>query len=75
MPNKRVNINNNLMNQVIYKEINVNKVVYKTLTTTNFNSKSMRFLIKSTKNTVSPLVRQVCGLGGPGLCGLVGSKI
>ena len=38
------------MNQMMYKKINVNKVLYETLTTTNFNSKSMRFLFKSAKN-------------------------
>jgi len=31
------------MNQMMYKEINVNKVLYKTLVITNFNSKNMRF--------------------------------
>ena len=38
------------MNQMIYKKIDVNKVVYKTLTTTNFNFKMMRFFFKSVKN-------------------------
>ena len=37
------------MNKMMYKEINVNKILYKTLTTTNFNSKNIRFLFKSTK--------------------------
>jgi len=32
------------MNKMMYKKINVNKVLYKRLTTTNFNSKSMIFL-------------------------------
>jgi len=31
----------------MYEEINVNRVLYKTLTTTKFNSKNMRFLFKS----------------------------
>jgi len=31
----------------MYKEINVNKVMHKTLTTTNLNSKSMKFIFKS----------------------------
>jgi len=34
----------------MYKEINVNKVLYKTLTTTNFNFKNMRFIFKNAKN-------------------------
>jgi len=34
----------------MYKEISVNKVIYKTLITTNFNSKNIKFLFKSTKN-------------------------
>ena len=38
------------MNQMMYKEININKVLYKTLIITNFNFKNIRFLFKSTKN-------------------------
>ena len=38
------------MNKMMYKEISVNKVIYKTLITTNFNSKNIKFLFKSTKN-------------------------
>ena len=38
------------MNQMMDKKINVNKVLNKTLTTTKFNSKSMKFLFKSAKN-------------------------
>ena len=38
------------MNQIMYKEINVNKVLYKTLTTTHLYSKSMRSLFKSVKH-------------------------
>jgi len=34
----------------MYKEMNVSKVLYKTLITTNFNSKNIRFLFKSDKN-------------------------
>jgi len=34
----------------MYKEINVNKVLYKTLTTTHLYSKSMRSLFKSVKH-------------------------
>jgi len=39
---KKININNNLINQMIYKKINVNKIVYKWLFTTNFNSKNIK---------------------------------
>jgi len=38
------------MNKMMYKEINANRCLYQTLTITNFNSKSMRFLFKSSKN-------------------------
>jgi len=48
MPNK-ININNTLMNQMMYKEINVNKILYKTLITTNFYSKSIRYIFISAK--------------------------
>jgi len=34
------------MNEMIYNEINVNKVIYKTLTIVSFYSKSMRSLFK-----------------------------
>jgi len=34
----------------MYKEINVNKVLYKTLSITNFNSKSLKFIFKNFKN-------------------------
>jgi len=42
-------MNNTSMNQMRHKEINVNKVLYKTLTTTNFNFESMTLLFKSAK--------------------------
>jgi len=48
------------MNQMMYKKVNVNKVLYKTLNTTSFNSKSKRFLFKRVKNKegqVDELVR------------------
>ena len=51
---------------MMYKEINVNKVIYKTLTTTNFNFKSMKVLFKSAKNKE----RRV---GGPSQYELAGS--
>jgi len=35
---------------MMYKEINVNKVLYKTLKTVNFNSKNMRFLFLNVKS-------------------------
>ena len=38
------------MNKMIYKKINVNKVLYKTLITINFNLKNIKFLFKSVKN-------------------------
>ena len=38
------------MSQMMYKEININKVLYKTLTTINFYSKNMRSLFKSIKS-------------------------
>jgi len=37
------------MNKMMYTKSNVNKFLYKTLTTTNFNLKNMRFLSKSAK--------------------------
>ena len=37
---------------MMYKEINVKKVLYKTLITTNFYSKNTRSLFKSVKNKV-----------------------
>jgi len=40
---------NNSMNKMMYTKSNVNKFLYKTLTTTNFNLKNMRFLSKSAK--------------------------
>ena len=51
-------------NQIIYKEINVNKVLCKTLTTTNLNFKNMIFLFKSVKHKegwVGELVRSTFG--------------
>ena len=39
------------MNQMIYKEIIVNKVLFKTLTTTNFNLKNIVF-VKTVKNII-----------------------
>jgi len=42
----------------MYKEINVNKVIYKILITTNFYLKNMRFLFKSVKNKKGELVDQ-----------------
>ena len=33
----------------MYKEINIKKVLYETLITTNFNFKTIRFLFKSAK--------------------------
>jgi len=38
------------MNEMLYKEININKFLYKILITDNFNSKSMKFHFKSVKN-------------------------
>ena len=38
------------MNKMMYTKININKVLYKTLTTINFNLKNMRFLFKSDRN-------------------------
>ena len=34
---------------MMYKEINVNKILYKTFTVTNFNFKSIRLHFKSVK--------------------------
>jgi len=65
------------MNQMMCKEINVNTVRYKTLTTTNFYSKSMRSLFKSVKNKkrlASPVACRVGKLSRPGQYGLAGSK-
>ena len=50
------------MNQMMYKKINVNKVLYKTFTTINFYSKSMRFLFK---NDVKMSVRPAPPCGPP----------
>jgi len=49
------------MNQMIYKEINVNKVLHKTLTTTNLISKSMRFLFKNAKKKGALADLPYCG--------------
>lgn len=38
------------MNKMMHKKNNVNTVLYKSLITTNFNSKSMRFFLKNVKN-------------------------
>ena len=46
----KVNINNISINQMIYKEVNVNKTLYKILTTTNFYFKSMRFFFENLKH-------------------------
>jgi len=64
------------MNQMIYKRININKVLYITFTTTNFNSKSMKLLFKNAKNKegradglahpVPPLACRISELDGSG---------
>jgi len=49
----------------MYKENNVNKVLYKTLITTNFNFKNIKFLFKNVKNKekwVDKLTRPTCDL-------------
>jgi len=68
------------MNQMIYKEIDVHKVVYKIFTTTNLNS--MRFLFKSVKNKEGwagtslphPAFGPLIGGCESGQCCLTGSK-
>jgi len=57
----------------MYKEININNFLYKTLIITNFNSKSIRFFFKSVKNKEGrvssshpPCDRQIDILNGSG---------
>ena len=44
-------MNQIMYKKLMYKKINVNKVLYETLTNTSFYFKSMRSLFKSAKNT------------------------